>query len=229
MRHAVPKPIALVLNYPSNPTAQVVDLDFYAAIVDFCKRQGIWILSDLAYAEIYFDGVPPPSVLQVPGARDIAVEFTSMSKTYSMAGWRIGFAAGNKTLIQALTRIKSYLDYGAFTPIQVAATAALNGPQDCIAEARNTYKERRDVLIEGLTAAGWDLPAPSASDVRLGADPQGLRRAGLARLLQAAADPGQCRGVARHRLRRAWRRAMSASPWSRTSTASARPSATSAR
>jgi alanine-synthesizing transaminase len=163
VRHTVPKPIALVLNYPSNPTAQVVDLEFYAAIVDFCKRHHIWILSDLAYAEIYFDGVPPPSVLQVPGARDIAVEFTSMSKTYSMAGWRIGFAAGNKTLIQALTRIKSYLDYGAFTPIQVAATAALNGPQDCIVEARNTYQERRDVLIEGLAAAGWALPTPQAS------------------------------------------------------------------
>ena len=163
VRHTVPKPIALVLNYPSNPTAQVVDLDFYAAVVDFCKREKIWILSDLAYAEIYFDGNPPPSVLQVPGARDIAVEFTSMSKTYSMAGWRIGFAAGNKTLIHALTRIKSYLDYGAFTPIQVAATAALNGPQDCIAEARNTYKERRDILIDGLRAAGWDVPAPSAS------------------------------------------------------------------
>ena len=163
VRHTVPKPIALVLNYPSNPTAQVVDLDFYAAIVDFCKRHGIWILSDLAYAEIYFDGNPPPSVLQVAGARDIAVEFTSMSKTYSMAGWRIGFAAGNKTLIQALTRIKSYLDYGAFTPVQVAATAALNGPQDCVDEARNTYRERRDVLIEGLTAAGWPLAAPAAS------------------------------------------------------------------
>ena len=163
VRHTVPKPLALVLNYPSNPTAQVVDLDFYAAVVDFCKRHGIWILSDLAYAEIYFDGVPPPSVLQVPGARDIAVEFTSMSKTYSMAGWRIGFAAGNKTLITALTRIKSYLDYGAFTPIQVAATAALNGPQECVAEARNTYKERRDVLMEGLVDAGWNLPAPSAS------------------------------------------------------------------
>ena len=189
VRHTVPKPIALVLNYPSNPTAQVVDLDFYAAVVDFCKRQGIWILSDLAYAEIYFDGTPPPSVLQVPGARDIAVEFTSMSKTYSMAGWRIGFAAGNKTLIQALTRIKSYLDYGAFTPIQVAATAALNGPQDCIVEARNTYKERRDVLIEGLAAAGWALPAPPATHVRLGADPQGIRRAGLARLLQGPARP----------------------------------------
>jgi alanine-synthesizing transaminase len=152
-----------VLNYPSNPTAQVVDLDFYGAVVDFCKREKIWILSDLAYAEIYFDGVPPPSVLQVKGAREIAIEFTSMSKTYSMAGWRMGFAAGNKKLIQALTRIKSYLDYGAFTPIQVAATAALNGPQDCIVEARETYKERRNVLIEGLTAAGWDLPSPSAS------------------------------------------------------------------
>ena len=126
---------------------------------------------DLAYAEIYFDGKPPPSVLQVPGARDIAVEFTSMSKTYSMAGWRIGFAAGNRTLIQALTRIKSYLDYGAFTPIQVAAAAALNGPQDCIAEARNTYKERRDVLIEGLSAAGWDAARAVGQHVRLGADP----------------------------------------------------------
>jgi len=163
VQHTVPKPIALVLNFPSNPTAQVVGLDFYGAVVDYCKRQGIWILSDLAYAEIYFDDNPPPSVLQVPGARDIAVEFTSMSKTYSMAGWRIGFAAGNGTLIRALTRIKSYLDYGAFTPIQVAATAALNGPQDCVAEARNTYKERRDVLIDGLRAAGWELPAPAAS------------------------------------------------------------------
>ena len=126
-------------------------------------REDLDPVSDLAYAEIYFDGNPPPSVLQVPGARDIAIEFTSMSKTYSMAGWRIGFAAGNKTLIHALTRIKSYLDYGAFTPIQVAATAALNGPQDCIAEARDTYQERRDVLIDGLRAAGWDLPAPPAS------------------------------------------------------------------
>jgi len=159
----VPKPLALVLNFPSNPTAQVVDLDFYATVVDFCRRQGIWILSDLAYAEIYFDDRPPPSILQVPGAREIAVEFTSMSKTYSMAGWRMGFAAGNKRLIQSLTRIKSYLDYGAFTPIQVAATAALNGPQDCVAEARATYKERRDVLIEGMRGAGWDIPAPAAS------------------------------------------------------------------
>ncbi len=163
VRHSVPKPIALVLNYPSNPTAQVVDLEFYRQVVDFCRRQNIWILSDLAYSEIYFDDVPPPSVLQVPGGREIAIEFTSMSKTYSMAGWRIGFAAGNKRLIHALTRIKSYLDYGAFTPIQVAATAALNGPQDCVAEARALYKERRDVLIEGIQGAGWDIPSPPAS------------------------------------------------------------------
>jgi alanine-synthesizing transaminase len=163
VRHSVPKPLALVLNYPSNPTAQVVDLEFYRPVVEYCRKAGIWILSDLAYAEIYFDDQPPPSILQLPGARDVAVEFTSMSKTYSMAGWRIGFAAGNKRLIQALTRIKSYLDYGAFTPIQVAAVAAIDGPQDCVVEARTTYKERRDVLIDGLKAAGWDVPAPPAS------------------------------------------------------------------
>ncbi len=163
VKHSVPKPVALVLNYPSNPTALVADLDFYGQVVDFCRHHGIYILSDLAYAEIYFNDVPPPSILQIPGARDIAIEFTSMSKTYSMAGWRIGFAAGNKTLIQALSRIKSYLDYGAFTPVQVAATAALNGPQDCVAENRALYKDRRDVLIEGLAAAGWNVPSPDAS------------------------------------------------------------------
>jgi alanine-synthesizing transaminase len=161
--HTSPKPVALVINYPSNPTALVADLDFYGQVVDFCRHHGIYILSDLAYAEIYFDDKPPPSILAVPGARDVAVEFTSMSKTYSMPGWRIGFAAGNKTLIGALTRIKSYLDYGAFTPIQVAAAAALNGPQDCVAEIRQRYKDRRDVLIEGLSAAGWQVPSPPAS------------------------------------------------------------------
>ena len=155
-------PAAVVLNYPSNPTAQVVDLDFYAEIVDFCRRHDIFILSDLAYAEIYFDD-PPPSILQVEGARDIAVEFTSASKTYSMPGWRIGFAAGNRELIHALTRIKSYLDYGAFTPIQIAATAALNGPQDCVAEARALYRRRRDVLVQAMGAAGWEIPPPSAT------------------------------------------------------------------
>lgn len=163
VRHSVPKPIALVLNYPSNPTALLADLDFYGQVVDFCRHHGIWILSDLAYSEIYFDVAPPPSILQVPGAKDIAVEFTSMSKTYNMPGWRIGFAAGNKKLIAALGRIKSYLDYGAFTPIQVAATAALNGPQDCVEDIRQLYKARRDVLIEGLYAAGWDVPSPPAT------------------------------------------------------------------
>ena len=163
VKHSVPKPVALVLNYPSNPTALVADLDFYGQVVDFCKFHGIYILSDLAYAEIYFDGNPPPSILQVPGAKDVAIEFTSMSKTYNMPGWRIGFAAGNKTLIHALSRIKSYLDYGAFTPIQVAASAALNGPQDCVEEIRQLYKERRDVMIEGLDQAGWAVPSPPAT------------------------------------------------------------------
>ncbi|MFT5540536.1 MAG: alanine-synthesizing transaminase [Alphaproteobacteria bacterium] len=160
---SVPSPTALILNFPANPTAQVVDLAFYAKVVEFCREHGIWILSDLAYAEIYFDNNPPPSILEVPGAKDVAVEFTSMSKTYSMAGWRIGFAAGNKRLIHALTRIKSYLDYGAFTPIQAAAVAALNGPQDCVENVRTLYRERRDVLIKGLVDAGWNVPSPPAT------------------------------------------------------------------
>jgi alanine-synthesizing transaminase len=163
VRHSIPAPLAIVLNFPANPTAQNVDLDFYGEIVGFCRRHDIVVLSDLAYAEIYFDGNPPPSILQVPGARDIAVEFSSLSKTYSMAGWRIGFAVGNSRLIAALTRVKSYLDYGAFTPIQVAATAALNGPQDCIAEIRERYRARRDVLIDGLRQAGWIVPPPAAT------------------------------------------------------------------
>ena len=162
VKQAVPPPKALILNFPANPTAQVVDLDFYGQVVDFCRFHNIYILSDLAYAEIYFDD-PPPSILQIPGAKDIAVEFTSVSKTYNMPGWRIGFAAGNKRLIHALTRIKSYLDYGAFTPIQAAAAAALNGPQDCVEEIRALYRERRDVLVKGLADAGWDIPAPPAT------------------------------------------------------------------
>ena len=163
VRDSVPAPLAIVLNFPANPTAQTVDLDFYGEIVDFCRHHNIVVLSDLAYAEIYFDGKPPPSILEVPGARDIAVEFTSLSKTYSMAGWRIGFAVGNARLIAALSRVKSYLDYGAFTPIQVAATAALNGPQDCVAEIRGRYQARRDVMVDGLHQAGWDIPAPEAT------------------------------------------------------------------
>jgi alanine-synthesizing transaminase len=163
VRHSVPKPTALIVNFPSNPTAYVADLDFYREVVAFARRHEIWIMSDLAYAEIYFNDIPPPSILQVPGARDIAVEFTSLSKTYSMPGWRMGFAAGNRRLINALTRMKSYLDYGAFTPIQVAAVAALTGPQDCVAEMRALYKDRRDVLIKGLVSAGWDMPSPDGS------------------------------------------------------------------
>ena len=163
VRHSVPKPTALIVNFPSNPTAYLADLDFYKEIVAFARKHEIWILSDLAYAEIYFGDVPPPSLLQIPGAKDIAVEFTSLSKTYSMPGWRMGFAAGNPHLISALTRMKSYLDYGAFTPIQVAATAALNGPQDCVAQMRDLYRERRDVLVRGLNAAGWAVPSPDGS------------------------------------------------------------------
>ena len=163
VRHSVPKPTALIVNYPSNPTAMIADLDFYREIVAFARRHEIFVLSDLAYAEIYFGDRIPPSILEVPGAKDIAVEFTSLSKTYSMPGWRMGFAAGNARLISALARMKSYLDYGAFTPIQVAATAALNGPQDCVADLRRLYKERRDVLVRGLTAAGWEVPSPEAS------------------------------------------------------------------
>lgn len=164
VRHSVPPPIALVVNYPSNPTAQVVDLDFYKEIVAFAKKHEIWVLSDLAYADIYFDDAkPPPSILQVDGAKDIAIEFQSLSKTFAMPGWRMGFAAGNKHLISALGRIKSYLDYGAYTPIQVAAATALNGPQKYADEIRATYKARRDVLVDAMARAGWDIPSPPAS------------------------------------------------------------------
>ena len=161
--HSIPKPLAVVVCYPSNPTAYVAELEFYRELVPFAKKHGIFVLSDLAYAEVYFDGAPPPSVLQVPGAMDVAVEFTSMSKTYSMPGWRMGFAVGNERIIAALGRVKSYLDYGAFTPVQVAATAALNGPDDCIHEMRAIYKRRRDVLVESFGRAGWEVPPPRAS------------------------------------------------------------------
>ncbi len=163
VRHSIPKPIALILNYPANPTAYTADLDFYREVVKYCKEHSIFILSDLAYSEIYFDGNPPPSVLEVPGAIDITVEFTSMSKTYSMPGWRVGFAVGNERLIAALTRVKSYLDYGAFTPIQVAAAAALNGSDEVIEEVRGIYRTRRDVMVESFARAGWNIPSPSAT------------------------------------------------------------------
>jgi alanine-synthesizing transaminase len=163
IEHSIPKPIAIVVCYPANPTAYVASLDFYKDLVAFAKKHGVLLLSDLAYAEVYFDDNPPPSVLQVPGAVDVTVEFTSMSKTYSMPGWRIGFAVGNERIIAALARVKSYLDYGAFTPVQVAAAAALNGPDDCIKEMRDTYRRRRDVMVDSFGRAGWTVPAPAAS------------------------------------------------------------------
>ena len=161
--HSIPKPLAVVVCYPSNPTAYVADLDFYRDLVAFAKKHGLIILSDLAYAEVYFDNNPPPSVLQIPGAMDCTVEFTSMSKTFSMPGWRIGFAVGNERIVAALARVKSYLDYGAFTPVQVAATAALNGPDDCIRDMRDCYRRRRDALVDSFDRAGWKIPPPAAS------------------------------------------------------------------
>jgi alanine-synthesizing transaminase len=196
--HSVPPPTALVLNYPNNPTAAMADLDFYAQVVEFCRDKGIYILSDLAYAELYFDGNPPPSILQIPGAREIAVEFTSMSKTYSMPGWRIGFASGNKRLIAALARVKSYLDYGAFTPIQAAATAALNGPQECIEQMRTLYRDRRDVLIEGLHGAGWDVPSPRGTMFAWAPIPPAFKHLGsqeFAKLLLGEAEVAVSPGI----------------------------------
>ena len=163
MAFTVPRPSVLVVNYPSNPTAEVVDLAFYERLVAWAKENEVWILSDLAYSELYYDGNPTPSIMQVPGAKDVAVEFTSMSKTYSMAGWRMGFAVGNKELIAAMTRVKSYLDYGAFTPIQAAACAALNGPQDIVETNRQLYQKRRDVMVEAFSRTGWEIPPPPAS------------------------------------------------------------------
>ena len=198
VQHSVPKPTAVVLNYPNNPTAELATLDFYAEVVDFCRFHGIYILSDLAYADIYFDDNPPPSILELPKAWDIAVEFTSLSKTYSMPGWRIGFAVGNKELIAALARVKSYLDYGAFTPIQVAATAALNGPQDCIDEFRGIYKERRNIMIEGLGAAGWDIPSPPATMFAWAPIPPAFKEMGsieFSKLLLSEADVAVAPGI----------------------------------
>ena len=196
--HSIPKPLAVVVCFPSNPTASVASLDFYRDLVAFAKKHEIFVLSDLAYSEVYFDGNPPPSVLQVPGAMDVTVEFTSMSKTYSMAGWRIGFAVGNERLLAALTRVKSYLDYGAFTPIQVAAAAALNGPDDCIDEMRAIYKARRDVMVESFGQAGWVIPAPVASMFAWVPIPEKFRRLGsleFSKLLVEKADVAVAPGI----------------------------------
>jgi alanine-synthesizing transaminase len=178
MRYTVPKPTVLVIGYPSNPTAYVADLDFYTNVVAFAREHKLWVISDLAYAEIYFGDVPTPSILQVPNAKEVAVEFTSLSKTYSMPGWRIGFAVGNRILINALTRVKSYLDYGAFTPIQAAATVAIKGPQDIIEANRALYKARRDCLVSSFARAGWQIPAPEASMFAWAPIPERFRAAG---------------------------------------------------
>jgi alanine-synthesizing transaminase len=163
MKFTVPRPSVLVVNYPSNPTSETVDLAFYERLVAWARDNKVWVISDLAYSELYYDGKPTASILQVKGAKDVAIEFTSLSKTFSMAGWRIGFAVGNKQLIAAMTRVKSYLDYGAFTPIQAAACAALNGPQDIVEKNRALYHHRRDVLVESFGRSGWDIPSPPAS------------------------------------------------------------------
>ncbi|SHO61560.1 alanine-synthesizing transaminase [Pseudoxanthobacter soli DSM 19599] len=196
--HSIPKPIAVVLCYPANPTAAVADLDFYRDVVAFARKHEIFVLSDLAYSEIYFDGPPPPSILQVPGANDIAVEFTSMSKTFSMPGWRMGFAVGNERLIAALTRVKSYLDYGAFTPIQVAATAALNGGDAAIQEVRDVYRKRRDILVDSFGRAGWEVPSPRASMFAWAPIPEPYRALGsleFSKLLLEKADVAVSPGI----------------------------------
>ena len=198
VRHSIPKPICMIVSYPSNPTAMVASLDFYKDVIAFAKKHDIIVLSDLAYSEIYFDDVPPPSILQVPGAIDIAVEFTSMSKTYSMPGWRMGFAVGNERLISALTRVKSYLDYGAFTPIQVAATAALNSDGSDIAEVRATYKRRRDVMVDAFGKAGFPIPAPQATMFAWAPIPEKFRHLGsleFSKLLIEKADVAVAPGI----------------------------------
>ncbi|TIX26601.1 LL-diaminopimelate aminotransferase [Mesorhizobium sp.] len=198
VKHSIPKPLALILNYPSNPTALVASLDFYKDVVAFAKKNDIIILSDLAYSEIYFDGNPPPSVLQVPGAIDVCVEFTSMSKTFSMPGWRMGFAVGNERLISALTRVKSYLDYGAFTPIQVAVAHALNGDGADIAEVRDIYHKRRDVMVDAFGRAGWTIPAPAASMFAWAPIPEPFKHLGsleFSKLLIEHADVAVAPGV----------------------------------
>jgi len=158
-----PRPKMLVLNFPGNPTAQCVELDFFERVVAIAREHNIWVIHDIAYADIVFDGYKAPSILQVPGAKEIAVEFFSLSKSYNMPGWRVGFMVGNPVLVAALAKIKSYLDYGTFTPIQVAAITALEGPQDCVREIRDMYQKRRDVLCDGLNALGWQVEKPRAT------------------------------------------------------------------
>ena len=199
-----PRPKALIVNFPSNPTTQCVELPFFARLVELARQYGFHLIHDLAYADIAFDGYKPPSVLQVPGAKDVAVEFFTLSKSYNMPGWRVGFMVGNPVLVNALARLKSYFDYGTFTPIQVASILALEGPQDCVHEICETYRSRRNVLVEALTIR---LASPDAQghDVRLGRDPRALSPPRLTGVFEAPAHRSQSSRKPRHRLRRLWR------------------------
>ncbi|MFI4981075.1 MAG: alanine transaminase [Nevskiales bacterium] len=197
IKETMPAPKMLILNFPANPTSQCVDLAFFEKVVAICREHQIWLVHDLAYADIVFDGYVAPSVLQVPGAKDIAVEFFTLSKSYNMPGWRVGFMCGNPTLVAALARIKSYLDYGMFTPIQVAAITALEGPQECVQEICEMYKKRRDVLVEGLVKAGWPVEKPKATMFVWARIPEAFRALGslefskqLLERAQVAVSPG---------------------------------------
>jgi alanine-synthesizing transaminase len=192
-----PRPKMLIISYPHNPTTEVVALDFFQKVVDFAKEHDILLIHDFAYADLVFDGYQAPSLLQARGAKDVGVEFFSLSKSYSMAGWRLGFCCGNPEAVAALKRIKSYLDYGVFQPIQIAAIIALNGPEDCVEEIRRTYKARRDALIRGLNQAGWKIPKPKGTMFVWGRIPEKYRRMGsvefskfLIREAQVAVSPG---------------------------------------
>jgi len=174
----MPRPKALIVNFPSNPTTECVELPFLERLVDMAREFGFYLIHDLAYADIAFDGYKPPSVMQVPGAKDVAVEFFTLSKSYNMPGWRVGFMVGNQKLVGALGRLKSYFDYGTFTPIQVASILALEGPQVCVAEICETYRKRRDVLVEGLNRAGWTVALPKATMFVWAQIPEQFRRMG---------------------------------------------------
>ncbi len=197
IRDSWPKPKMLVLNFPGNPTTQCVELDFFEKVVDIAREHGIWVIHDLAYADIVFDGYKAPSILQVPGASEVAVESFTLSKSYNMPGWRVGFMCGNQKLLGALARMKSYLDYGIFTPIQVAAIKALEGPQDCVAEIRDMYRSRRDTLCDGLNRIGWEVARPRATMFVWAPVPEPFRDMGslefskmLLREAQVAVSPG---------------------------------------
>ncbi len=222
VRHSIPKPLALILNYPSNPTAYVATLDFYKEVIAFARSTTSSCCRISPIRKSTFNDDPPPSVLEIPGAMDVTVEFTSMSKTFSMPGWRMGFAVGNERLIAALTRVKSYLDYGAFTPIQVAATHALNGDGSDIAEVRNIYKRRRDVLVDSFGKAGFDVPPPAATMFAWAKIPEKFRHLGSPGVLEASGREGRHRGSTPASASASRATITSVSRWSRTSIVSAR-------